>query len=233
MAEWIDITALDGSGSFKAYHAAPASGPAPVVVVIQEIFGVNAGIQTICDRWAANGFHAIAPDMFWRQQPGVVLTDKTENEWQQAFGFYQGFNVDKGIEDIEAAIRAGRTLPDTNGKVGVSGYCLGGLLTYLAATRTDADAGSSYYGGGIDGRLSESHAIARPLMLHLAMEDEYINAEAQAKIHGALDGHPRVTIHDYPGVDHAFARINGIHRNDAAADLADQRTLAFFREHLG
>lgn len=233
MAEWIDIAALDGSGSFKAYHAAPDDAEtAPVVVVIQEIFGVNAGIQTICDRWAANGFHAIAPDIFWRQQPGVSLTDKSEAEWQQAFSFYQGFNVDKGIEDVEATIRAGRALSGSTGMVGVSGYCLGGLLTYLSATRTDADAGASYYGGGIDGRLHESHAIARPLMLHLAVEDEYINAEAQAKIHAELDGHARVTIHDYPGVDHAFARINGIHRNDAAADLADSRTLAFFCEHL-
>ena len=232
MGETIHIAARDKSGTFSSYIAKPATGPSPVIVVIQEIFGVNAGIRAMCDTWADHGFAAIAPDLFWRQKPNVQLTDQSEAEWQEAFGYYNGFDFDKGVEDIEAAITYARTLGFGNGMVGVVGYCLGGHMAFLAATRTDCDASTSYYGGGIDQRLHEAHAIARPLMLHLAVEDKYIPPEAQKAIHAALDTHPRVTIYDYPGVDHAFARVNGIHRDEAAATLADKRTLEFFREHL-
>ena len=232
MGETIHIAARDGSGQFSAYSTQPATGPAPVIVVIQEIFGVNAGIRAMCDTWTQHGFAAIAPDLFWRQKPNVQLTDQTEAEWQEAFGYYNGFDFDKGVEDIEATIKHARTLAHGNGMVGVVGYCLGGHMAFLSATRTDTDASVSYYGGGIDQRLQESHAISRPLMLHLAVEDKFIPADAQKAIHAALDDHPRVTIHDYPGVDHAFARVNGIHRDEAAANLADKRTLEFFREHL-
>lgn len=233
MGEWIEIAALDGSGRFRAYRAAPATGPAPAIVVVQEIFGVNAGIRAMCDDWAAKGFVALAPDLFWRQQPGVELTDKSDGEWQAAFKLMQGFDVDAGIADIEATIRSLRDAPDTTGKVGVVGYCLGGKLAYLAATRTDSDASVSYYGVGLDQLLHESHAIAQPLMLHIAGADQFVDKAAQAKIHESLDAHPRVTLHDYAGADHAFARVDGVHRDEAAATLADARTLDFFRTHLG
>lgn len=233
MGEWIDIQALDGAGSFKGYLATPASGKGPGIVVVQEIFGVNAGIRKMCDDWAAQGFTALAPDLFWRIAPGIELTDKTEAEWQKAFDCYNKFNVDAGIRDIEATIRTLRTHPASTGKVGVVGFCLGGLLAYLTATRTDADASVGYYGGGIHEKLNESHAIANPLLLHIAEEDRFISKEAQAKIHAELDSHPKVTLYDYPGVDHAFARVDGEHRDEAAAQLANGRTLEFFRKHLG
>lgn len=234
MGETISIETLDGNDSFSAYLAAPAgTGPFPGVVVIQEIFGVNAGIRAMCDDWAKAGFIALAPDMFWRLERGLDISDKTKAEWDRAIALMNRFDVDKGIRDIEATLRALRALPTSNGKAGVVGFCLGGRMTYLAAARTDTDASVAYYGGGIDGLLGESHAIARPLMLHLAEEDAYIDKTAQAKIHGALDGHPRVTIHSYPGVDHAFARVDGTHRDETAATLANTRTLDFFRAHLG
>ena len=228
MGEWIEIEAIDGSGRFGGYVAGDGG---PGIVVIQEIFGVNAGIRAMCDDWAAKGFTAFAPDLFRRIEPNVQLTDKSEAEWGRAFALLQKFDVDAGMRDVEASIRALRTRGAA--KVGVVGYCLGGRVAYLAATRTDADACVSYYGGGIDGVIGEAHAIARPLMLHLALEDEYIGAEARATIHAALDGNPRVEIHEYPGVQHAFARVDGVHRDEAAANLADGRTLDFFRAHLG
>lgn len=227
MGEWTEIESIDGSGSFGGYLAGDGG---PAVVVIQEIFGVNAGIRAMCDTWAAAGFTAFAPDLFWRIQPKIELTDKTEDEWKQAFGYMQKFNVDAGVRDIEASVRALRA--KGHSKVGVVGYCLGGKMAFLAATRTDADACVGYYGGGIDQQLGESHAIARPLVLHYGLEDEFISKEAQAKVHAALDSHPRVTIHDYPGAGHAFARVDGVHRDEAAADLADRRTLDFFKQHL-
>ena len=237
MGETISIETLDGDDSFSAYLAMPdgtaGSGPFPGVVVIQEIFGVNAGIRAMCDDWAKAGFIALAPDMFWRLEPRLDISDKTKAEWDRAIALMTRFDVDEGIRDIEAALRALRALPASSGKAGVVGFCLGGRMTYLAAARTDTDASVSYYGGGIDGLLGESHAIARPLMLHLAEEDAYIDKAAQAKIHAALDGHARVTIHSYPGVDHAFARVDGTHRDEAAATLANTRTRDFFRAHLG
>lgn len=232
MADSIKVATLDGGDAFDVYVAAPATTPAGAIIVIQEIFGVNAGIRAQCDALAGQGFLAAAPDLFWRIQRNVAISDKSEAEWKQAFGYYQQYNPDEGIKDIEALIKALRADTRCTGKVGVMGFCLGGHMAFLAATRTDADACVSYYGGGIDGRMNEAHAIARPLMLHLAVEDEYINADAQAKIHAALDGNARVTIHDYPGVQHAFARVDGVHRDDAAAALADARTLAFFKANL-
>lgn len=231
MGERIDVAARDGTGSFGGYLAVPASGSGPGVVVIQEIFGVNAGIRSMCDDWAAQGFVAFAPDLFWRIEPGIELSDRTEAEWQRAFELYGKFDVDKGIEDIEASIRTLRARPECSGKVGVVGFCLGGLLAYLSATRTDSQASVGYYGVGIQDRLGESHAIANPLLLHIATQDKFVPPEAQAKIRGELGANPHVTLHDYDA-DHAFARVDGTSRVEACAKEANARTLAFFRRHL-
>jgi carboxymethylenebutenolidase len=228
MGETIQIKARDGSGSFAAYAAGPSDARA-AIVVIQEIFGINPGIRQMVDGWAAKGYRAVAPDLFWRLQPGIELDADVPEQFQQAIGLYQKFDVDKGIADIEATITALRH--QGVAKVGAVGYCLGGLLAYLTATRTDSDATVGYYGVGIDGKLGESHAIARPLLLHIATRDGFVPAEAQAKVHAELDAHPRVTIYDYDA-DHAFARAIGSARVEALAQQADARTAAFFADHL-
>lgn len=231
MGERIEVQARDGSGSFGGYLATPAGGKGPGIVVVQEIFGVNAGIRSMCDDWAAQGFVAFAPDLFWRIEPGIELSDRIEAEHQQAFELFGKFDVDKGIEDIEASIRAVRARPECTGKVGVVGFCLGGLLAYLAATRTDSNATVSYYGVGIQDRLGESHAIANPLLMHIARRDRFVPPEAQAKIRAELGANPHVALHDYDA-DHAFARVDGTTRVEACAQEANARTLAFFRQHL-
>jgi len=228
----ITIEATDASGAFSAYLARPASGGGPAIVAIQEIFGVNDGMRQICDRLAGDGFFALCPDLFWRQAPGIELTDKTQDEWSRAFALMQGFDVDTGMADIQATIDVARGLEGATGKVGAVGYCLGGKLAYLAATRTDVDASVGYYGVGIQDLLGEAGRIRKPLMLHIAQADEYVDAAAQAKIHAALDAHALVTLHDYPAMNHAFARPGGVHHDAAAAAKADARTLAFFRKHL-
>jgi carboxymethylenebutenolidase len=234
MGEMIKIDTLDGDDRFGGYLAIPrGTGPWPGIVVLQEIFGVNAGIRAMCDDWAAEGFVALAPDLFWRLEPGIQLSDKTEAEWDRALALMNRFDVDHGIRDIEATIRALRGHPVCSGKVGVVGFCLGGKLAYLSATRTDSDATVGYYAVGLDALLGESHAISRPLMLHIAEEDKFVSKNAQAKIHAALGGSRKVTLFDYPGVDHAFARVDGVRRDEEAAARANERTLAFFREHLG
>jgi carboxymethylenebutenolidase len=231
-----DITIKTGDGSFSGYLATPRGAGdgsrAPGIVVIQEIFGVNETMRTLCDDFAGQGYAALCPDLFWRQKPGVQLTDKTEAEWQQAFGYMKGFNEAKGIDDLRTTLELLRTHPSCTGKVGSVGYCLGGRLAYLMATRTAVDCGVGYYGVGIENILNEAAAITKPVLLHIAEEDEYCSKDAQAKIKQSLGRNAMVALHSYPGVGHAFARVGGKHWNAEAARLANERTAAFFKKHL-
>jgi carboxymethylenebutenolidase len=230
MAE-ITVKAKDG-GSFMAYHAAPAAKAAPGVVLIQEIFGVNKVMRDLADGLAKQGYHALCPDLFWRQQPGIQITDQTDAEWQQAFGLYKGFNEAKGVDDLAATLDALRKLPGCSGKAGAVGYCLGGKLAYLMATRTSIDAAVGYYGVGIEGALGEAAQIKKPLMLYIAEKDSYCPPEAQAKIKQGLGGNKLVTLHTYAGQEHGFARVGGKHYGKAAAEQANARTAEFFKKHL-
>ncbi|MGE0774700.1 MAG: dienelactone hydrolase family protein [Sphingomonadaceae bacterium] len=227
----ITVAALDGTGSFNVYRAMPTGEVKAAIILVQEIFGINPGIRAKVDSWAAKGYATYALDLFWRDKPGIQLDPDVPEQLQEGFGFYQRFDRDKGVADIEATIKAARA--ETGKKVGVTGYCLGGLMTYLSAARTDSDASAAYYGGGIDGFLGESHGIARPLLMHFAGQDHFIPPEAIAKIEDTFKGNARVEIHVYPGVDHGFATETGKRRVEAAAQLADSRTEAFFARHLG
>ena len=226
----ISINAADG-GKFMGYLATPASGNGPGVVVIQEIFGVNQVMRDITDGFAAAGYMALCPDLFWRQQPGIQLTDRTDAEWARAFELFNGFDLDKGVSDLDAAIENLRKQKGCSGKVGAVGFCLGGRLAYLTATRTKANAAVGYYGVMLTEHLDET--IKAPLLLHIATQDEYVPKDQQAKIHAKLKGNTKVTIHDYKGQDHAFARVGGKHYHKPSADLARQRTMKFFETHLG
>ena len=227
------ITIQGRDGNFTGYLARPGAGQGPGIVVIQEIFGVNKVIRDIADGLAARGFFALAPDLFWRLQPGVQLTDKTEAEWKQAFGLMQRFDADKGVQDIQATINHLRKVPGVSGKVGTVGYCLGGRLAYLSATRTDTDASVGYYGVYIQASLDEAKNIKKPLMLHIAAKDQFTPPEAQKQIMDGLKDNRLVALHVYPEMDHAFAREGGQHYDKACADLANTRTDTFFRQHLG
>jgi len=231
MGKTIEIKALHGDATFSAYCAEPAADAKAAIIVIQEIFGVNPGIRQKCDEWAAKGYLALAPDIFWRSEPGVELDADVPEEFQKGVDLMMKLDQNIAIEDIEATIRAARGLTG-GGKVGAVGYCLGGRLAFMVAARTDINATVGYYGVGIDNLLGESHAIAHPLMLHIPTSDGFVPAEIQAKMHEGLDGHPKVTLHDYPGLDHGFAAAMGNRRNDEAAKLADGRTEAFFAAHL-
>jgi carboxymethylenebutenolidase len=228
----LTIRAADGGG-FSGYLATPKSGKGPGILVIQEIFGVNKVMRDIADGFAAQGYAALCPDLFWRQEPGIQITDRTKEEWARAFQLYQGFDEAKGVDDLKATLAHLRKLPACTGKVGAVGYCLGGKLAYLMATRSDVECSVGYYGVGIDKALDEAGKIARPLMLHIAEQDEYCPPAAQQAIKAALGKNARVTIHSYPGVDHAFARNGGEHYDKAAAESANTRTADFFKQHLG
>lgn len=218
-------------GNFSGYLSKPAGGKGPGIVVIQEIFGVNKVMRDLCDGLAGQGYMALCPDLFWRIEPGIDITDQSEAEWKQAFDLFGKFDVDKGVKDIAATIRTLRPL--SSGKVGTVGYCLGGQLAYLAACHTSADASVGYYGVNIQNRLDDATGIKKPLMLHIAGKDEFVPPEAQEAVVKGLHDNTHVTIHRYPQMDHAFARPGGAHYDKAAAEEANDRTLKFFARHLG
>lgn len=227
----VTIKSFDG-GEFSAYLAMPSGGHGPGIVVMQEIFGVNQFMRDVCDWYAAHGFIAVCPDLFWRQEPGVDMTDQTEAEWQKAFQLYQGLDEAKAVEDSAAAMEYLRNHPACTGRVGGVGFCLGGKLAWLLAVRYKPDATVGYYGVSIEKNLDEAATLSSPLMLHIAGKDQYCPPEAQTQIHAALDQNSLATIHDYPDQDHAFGRHGGQHYDKHAAELAHLRTLECFVRHL-
>ncbi|MDF1791984.1 MAG: dienelactone hydrolase family protein [Thalassobaculaceae bacterium] len=228
----VSISAADG-GSFSAYVAQPSAKPAAAVVVIQEIFGVNAVMRDLTDAYAAQGYLAICPDLFWRIEPGIDITDKSEAEWQQAFDLFGKFDVDLGVLDLIATLNQVRGMDGCNGKAGTVGYCLGGKLAYLMATRSDADANVSFYGVGLDALIGEAAKIAKPYLCHVAENDGFVPKEAQDTFIPVLAANAHTTVQVYNGQDHAFARVGGEHYDKASADLANGRTADFFKAHLG
>jgi carboxymethylenebutenolidase len=231
MSEFIDVATPDGK--FRAYCAQPATAAkAPAVVVLQEIFGINADLKETCDWLAKQGFVAVCPDLFWRIEPGISMSKLDDADWKRGFALYQAFDRDRGIGDIGATIEAARKLPKSSGKVGVMGFCLGGLLTFLSAARLSPDAAAEYYGGDTESYVGESSKIRCPTVIHLAESDEYMPAEAQHKIRDGVKSNPKITLYSYPGCKHAFARHNGAHYDAEAANKANSRTIEFFNQHL-
>ena len=231
MNDYIIIGGHDGA--FSAYIARPKTMPAPAVVVLQELFGVNADIRKHCDELAEQGLLGVAPDLFWRQEPGVDLNVTSEADWQHGLRLYGAYDRDAGVKDVKDTINAVRNLPECNGKVGLLGYCLGALMVFLTAVRNDGiDAAVWYHGGDTEKYLGEVDGLHAPLLMHLAEEDEFISKAAQAEIKAALTTKPNTTIYSYPGQNHAFSRHNGTHYNAAAASLANGRTSDFLHQLL-
>jgi carboxymethylenebutenolidase len=229
----ITIQATDGSGSFSAYLVEPKTKPAGVVVVIQEIFGVNQAMRDAAAWLADLGFIAVCPDLFWRIEPGIDITDKSEAEWKRAFELFNTFDQAKGIEDLKATVAAARKLPGSNGKVGTIGYCLGGRLAFMMAEQSDADVNISYYGVGLDGLLGDIGKVTKPLLVHIADQDEFFPAEGRAKVVAATRDHPQIRCYVYPGANHAFARVNGVHWDGRSATIANGRSAEALVAALG
>jgi len=224
----ITIKSFDG-GEFDAYLAMPASGYGPCIVVLQEIYGVNHYMRSVADWYAAHGFVALCPDLFWRMEPGVQLT---EAEWEKAIDFYQRLDEAKAVEDSAAALAFLRKHPACSGRAGAVGFCLGGNLAYLLSVRFKPDCAAGYYGVSIEKSLDEAKNLSSPLLLHIAGSDKFCPPEAQAQIHAALDSNPLVKIYDYPQMGHAFGRPGGEHYDAAAAELANLRSLEFLVNNL-
>jgi carboxymethylenebutenolidase len=227
------LTIKGQDGAFGAYISRPRTLPAPAVVVLQELFGVNADIRKTCDELTKQGFLAVAPDLFWRQEPGVDLIVTSEADWQHGLRLYQAYDRDAGVTDIKDTVNAVAKLPGCTGKVAVLGYCLGALMVFLTAVRFDGvNAAVAYHGGDTEKYLGEVDGLHAPMLMHLAEEDEFISKPAQAAIKAALAKKPNATVYSYPGQNHAFSRHGGAHYNAEAAALAHERTYAFLNRQL-
>jgi carboxymethylenebutenolidase len=226
------ITVKGHNGEFGAYVVRPNALPAPAVVVLHEVFGVNADIRQTCNELAEQGFVAVAPEMYWREEADVNLSVTSEADWQHGLRLNQAFDRDAGARDIRDTAILVAKLPECTGRVAVLGYCIGGLMTFLTTARFGADAAVVYHGGDTEKYLDETNRIDAPLLMHLGEEDEFISKAAQAEIKAALAKKPNATVYSYPGQYHAFSRHNGAHYNAAAAALAHERSYAFLRQHL-
>src|SRR6266849_1486806 len=226
------ITIEGRDGAFGAYIARPKALPAPAVVVLQELFGVSGDIRKTCDELAEQGLIAVAPDLFWRQKPGVDLSVTSEPDWQHGLRLYQAYDRDADARDVKDTVNAVAKLPGCTGKVAVHGYCLGALMVFLTAVRYGVDAAVAYHGRDTEKYLGEIDGLHAPMLMHLAEEDEFISKAAQAEIKAALAKKPSATVYSYPGQHHAFSRHNGAHYNAAAATLANGRTSEFLHQRL-
>ncbi len=231
MGEYIRIASRDGA--FDAYLARPEAPIAPSVVVLHEVFGVNADLRQTCDDLAARGLIAVCPDLFWRQAPGTDLGVTSDEDWNAGLALYTAYDRDAGVADIIEVMAAAAGLDGASGKVGVMGYCLGGLMTFLTAARATPDAAVEFHGADTENYLDEAPNITAPMIVHLAEEDEFISKAAQAKIQAALAGKPNARVYSYAGCHHAFSRHGGAHYDAAAAATANARTWAFLKAHLG
>ena len=228
-----DIRVTLRDGVMGAHVAHPAREPAGAIIAIMEIWGVNDTMRRHAQEFAEAGFLCLVPDLFWRQEPGVELSDKNPEHVKKAFDLYYEFDYDLGVRDMEDTMAFLRTLPGSSGKVGSVGYCLGGKLCYLMCCRTDIDCAVAYYGTYIEHRIKEARNLHRPFMLHMAMKDRWVQAEVNDLVERRLSPNPLVTIHKYPEADHAFARHGSKVYRPADAERALGLSVDFFRKHLG
>ena len=227
------ISSSDGSGEIPLYVAEPDGKPRAAILVVHEIYGLNTDIRRKCDLLAHQGYLAVAPDLFWRLTSSVELDPYIAATKERSIELAKRFDSDIGVRDIQTTINVARNLTGERLKVGLLGYSLGARMAAFAVARTDIDAAVGYYGVRIQIMLGERHAISRPLMLHIALLDRYVDRDTQAELHRAFDSHPLVTLHDYADQHHDFAYEFGALRAEPAAKLAEQRTMAFFETRLG
>ena len=220
-------------GEMGAYIAFPERTPAGAVIAIMEIWGVNDTMRRHAQEFAEAGFVCLVPDLFWRQEPGVELSDRNPEHVKKAFDLYYDFDYDLGVRDMEDVVAFLKNNSSCNGKVGSVGYCLGGKLNYLMCCRNTAmECAVAYYGTYIEHNIREVGNLDRPFMLHMAMKDRWVQAEVNDLLERRLSPNPLVTIHKYPEADHAFARHGGRPYRKDDADRALALSVEFFRKHL-
>ncbi|NTF83976.1 dienelactone hydrolase family protein [Rhizobium rhizogenes] len=219
-------------GEMGGYIVKPAQPNGGAVIVLQEIFGVNATIRGFADSFAAAGYLAVAPDLFWRQERDVQIGPGEAGGYERALALMKNFDQTLALDDIAAVIDWLDRRPDAIGKVGVVGFCVGGKLAFQLAGRAHVECTVSYYGTGIHTVLSAAAGFFGKVLLHVAEADHLCPPEAQKAIAEAFADNSNVVVMSYPDAGHAFARIGGDHYNAAAASRANMATFEFLQENL-
>ncbi|MBC7919361.1 MAG: dienelactone hydrolase family protein [Rhodoferax sp.] len=227
----LSISSHDGK-TFDAYLSLPPTGKGPGLVLIQEIWGVNAHIRAVADQYAMDGYVVLAPDVFWRQEPKVDL-NYDEVGTQKAYQLMNGLDGPNAVKDLVAASVALRARVEVTGKVGVVGYCMGGRLSYHLAATGAVDTAVCYYGGGIQNVLAEAPNVRVPILFHYGALDAHIPSSAVDAVKAAFAGHSSAQFHVYAGADHGFNCWGRPMYNQRAAALARGRTLEWLSAHLG
>ncbi|MEP6720056.1 MAG: dienelactone hydrolase family protein [Variovorax sp.] len=217
--------------ALSVHVSLPASGSGPLMLVLQEIFGINANIRALCDEFASEGYVAVAPDLFWRQGRGIDIDPAAPDAMERAMALLDRFNDVEALHDMEATIEFAFAQYGCSGPVAAVGYCLGGRLALRALHDTAVSASVSYYGVGLEGLVEQPLPAGKAALLHVAERDAYCSPAAQARIRHVAKGSVKANF--YPGCDHAFARAGSAHYDADAARLAYDRTLSFLVPRVG
>ena len=229
-ASMMTIDSRDGK-TFDGYLSLPPLGRGPGLIVIQEIWGVNAHIRAVADQYALDGYVVLAPDIFWRQEPDVDLT-YDESGTKKAYQLMQGLDGPNAVSDLVASVQALRERSEVGAKVGVVGYCMGGRLAYHLAATGSVDAAVCYYGGGIQNHLELAGSINVPILFHYAALDNHIPPSAVAAVRAAFEGCANASIHVYEGAEHGFNCWGRPMYQQKTAALARGRTLQWLSGNL-
>lgn len=227
-SRWIDIPSADG-GKFEGYLALPPSGSGPGLLILQEIFGVNAYVRGVAEQYAAQGYVALAPDLFWRVEPRMEIGYQGE-ERVRANQIYDKLDMALALADVSAAASRLRDMPEVRGKVGAVGFCLGGWLTYAAAASRVIDVGVSYYGGGIEDALHLADDIVVPMQFHFGEIDPHVPVRVASRLREKFAGRD-AEVHTYPQTDHGFNCWERETYHPASSALAHERALRFLQAY--
>jgi carboxymethylenebutenolidase len=221
-------------GSFDAHVVTPDAGTGPGLVIIQEIFGVNTYIKSVCERVAQMGYVALAPDMFWRQEPGfTVEPDQGEAGMNSAFEKMGAFDFSTVAPDLGAALDHLNGLAETTGTGGLMGFCFGGTLTFLGAAQLEPSCAISYYGSGVAGNLDQAGNVSCPILFHFGDSDPYLPNEDADAVIAAFADVASAEVRVAAGAGHAFDNnTNPMFANPEAAAPAWEATAAFLSTHL-
>jgi len=229
-ASWISVKNTRNE-QFDAYVSLPPTGRGPGLVILQEIFGVNEHIQAVADQYAADGYCVIAPDIFWREGRKIELAYDPQG-FERGLGLLGKLDIDQTAIDLQATVTALKQQSACTGKVGSLGFCMGGLLSFIAAAEAGVDTAVCYYGGGIHQHLDRAKKIRCPVLFHFADQDAYIPQQAVQAVRTSLGGRKNVRVIVHAGVDHGFNCCRRPAWNQVTAARARGQSLVHLSESL-
>ena len=229
-ASWISVKNTHNE-QFDAYLSLPPSGRGPGLVILQEIFGVNEHIRAVADQYAADGYCVIAPDIFWREGRKIELGYDTQG-FERGLSLLGKLHIEQTAIDLQATVTALKQQAACTGKVGSLGFCMGGLLSFIAAAEADVDTAVCYYGGGIHQHLDRVKKIRCPVLFHFADQDAYIPQQAVQAVRKSLGGRKNVRVIVHPDVDHGFNCWRRPAWNQVTAARARGQSLVHLSESL-